>query len=125
MVLRLNGNMTDLEIAEAQERHNLEARKEAIANSEAKVEAVLSMEAKDQKIINSQEAARLSEENATLKRQNDLREKYMALPLTEGERVELQGLEAMCQTGQNPDKGNMFRLGDLRVKAKIKAKKDK
>jgi uncharacterized protein involved in exopolysaccharide biosynthesis len=126
MVLRLNSNMSDLEIAEIQEKNNADARREAIADSKAKVDAILAIEKSDQKIIDSQEKAKLEAENATIKLQNDLREKYLSTPLTEGERVELLGLEAMAQDGHNPDKGNMFRLADLRKKSKIKAKtKDK
>lgn len=125
MVLRLNGSMTDLEIAESQERHVEEAKREATAVAEARVKATLAMQAHDQKIADSQEAARLLEANATLKTQNELREKFLATPLTEIERVEMQGLESMAQDGHNPDRGNMLRLATLRVKAKIKAKKEK
>ena len=125
MVLRLNGNMTDLEIAEAQEKNNLEARKEAEAVSNAKVKAISEQNEIAAKHKEAEEKAALEAENKQIKKQNARREAYLATPLTEGERVELQGLEAMCQTGQNPDKGNMFRLSDLRVKAKIKVKKEK
>ena len=122
MVLNLNRNMSDEEVAKIQSANVVEKRKEAVIVCSEKVKSVQSIEASDQKILDAQEKAKLEEENATIKRQNDLREKYLATPLTEGERVELQGLEAMCQTGQNPDKGNMFRLADLRAKAEIDVK---
>jgi len=125
MALRLNCNMSEAEVALTKEKNLAENTANGVEASKKAVQAFLDAEAKDKKIMDAEEKARLKEENASLKRQNDLRETYMGTPITEGERVELQGLEQMANSGRNPDRSNMLRLSELRSKAKIKSEAKK
>ena len=119
MVLNLNKNMSEELKAKLQADYVTEERLLATERAKEKLKAISDMEKHDAKIEEKKEKAKLKEENASITAQNRLREEYMATPLTEGERVELLGLTEMANTGKNPDRGNMLRLADLRIKSKI------
>ena len=124
MVLKLRGNMTELEQVEAQSAHVVERRKEAEVLCKRNADTIRAANESDIRAQNKDKEELLKAENADLKKKIAIREKYMATPLSEVERVELDGLEAMAQEGHNPDRGNMLRLSELRLRAKNNAKAD-
>lgn len=117
MVLKLN--MSDKETAEAQASHTKTKQAEAAVRLKGEAEAKKKLNASDAKKIASQEKTKLKEENAVIKTQIDLREKYLAEPLTESEHVEMDALTVQANSGQNPDPSEMARLSDLRIKLKV------
>ena len=119
MVLKLRGNMSELERAEAQSAHVVERRKEAEILCKRNADTIRAANESDLKAQEKDRAELLKEENADLKKKISLREKYMATPLSEREKVELDGLLVMARSGQNPDRGNMLRLGELRLRMKV------
>jgi hypothetical protein len=90
------------------------AQKEAIAKQTEKDHAA---EAKDKERTNAERVAA----------KNKARQAYLETPLTERETAELEALEAQCNKHgcSSPEIDMMRRLGDLRVRAKVKAVDEK
>ena len=120
MALKLVGQLSDEEIAKRQVEHTQKSQSNKVAKNAAELKANANVASEDAKKIAKAEKDALQAENKILSAQISQRKAYLAKPLTEDERVELQHLKAMANSGKNPDRTNMIRMSDLRKKAKNK-----
>jgi hypothetical protein len=113
------------EQAEAALARTKQDQSQADVAGKAAVELKQTQAERDAQLRAASEAVKAERDAAVKARQKKARDEYMALPLTDDEKVELEGLERALSEPGNVPPALTRRVRDLQTKAQIKTKKDK